>query len=318
MGLLKSMEDEYPFLNSFFLEFLESRGIFTVEDFLIHDLNALISIAGKQPNSDRLKQGIDQVLSIVDGLHRPWLNGVELLKDAQQNKQTLSLAYEGIDPFLHRVLREGFVTELVGPSSSGKTQVCLQAAASVAKGFAGRVVFIDSGNSFSAPRIAHLVNQASSSALKQESNEALHIVMKNIWCYPVFDIFSLFDVLHQLELKLKHQECSVRLLIVDSFSSLIIPLLGGSGTYGHALMVSAGNLLKKVVHEYSLCVLVTNHMVAGEWGSAKPALGESWKSIPHARLLLSRDRESNTCTISVIRHPSMAAGNQVKFRICDS
>ncbi|XP_021773426.1 DNA repair protein RAD51 homolog 4-like isoform X3 [Chenopodium quinoa] len=316
MVMLKSMQENYPLIDSIFLEFCGSRGIFTVEDFLISDLNSLISFTEKKPNPERLKQGIDQVLSIVDGLHGPLLNGVELLKDAQKSKQTF-LAYEGIDPLLHGVLREGFVTELVGPSSSGKTQVCLQAAATVAKEYASGVVLLDSGNSFSAPRIAHLVNQASFSTSKQADNEALHIVMKNIWCYPVFDIFSLFNVLHQLELKLKNEMCSVRLLIVDSFSSLIIPLLGGGGPYGHAQMVSAGNLLKKIAHEYSICVLVTNHMVAGEGGSAKPALGESWKSVPHVRFLLSRDRETNTCTISVVRHPSMAAGNQAKFKICD-
>ncbi|KAL2906895.1 DNA repair protein RAD51-like protein 4 [Bienertia sinuspersici] len=262
------MEDKYPLIDSNFQDFCGSCGIFTVEDFLIHDLNALIPFAGKQPNSERLKQGIDQVLSIVDGLHRPWLNGVELLKDAQEHKQTLSLAYEGIDPLLNGALREGFVTELV----------CLQATASVAKGYAGHIVFIDSGNSFSAPRIAQILNQISHASSIQDNNEALHILMENIWCYPVFDIFSLFDVLHQLELKLKSQMCSVRLLIVDSFSSLIIPILGGNGPYGHALMISAGNLLKKIAHEYSISVLVTNHMVAGENGSTKPALGESWKS----------------------------------------
>ncbi|XP_048504309.1 DNA repair protein RAD51 homolog 4 isoform X2 [Beta vulgaris subsp. vulgaris] len=216
MGFLKSMEDKYPLLDSIFQEFCGSRGIYTVEDFLIHDLNALILSAEKKPTSERLKQGIDQLLSIVNGIHKPWLNGVELLNDAQQNKQTLSLAYEGIDPFLHGALREGFVTELVGPSSSGKTQVCLQAAASVAKRYADRVAYIDSGNSFSAPRIAHLVKRASYSAPKQDNNEALHIIMKNIWCYPVFDIFSLFDVLHQLELKLKSQVCVVNLCLQNT------------------------------------------------------------------------------------------------------
>ncbi|XP_021773425.1 DNA repair protein RAD51 homolog 4-like isoform X2 [Chenopodium quinoa] len=276
MVMLKSMQENYPLIDSIFLEFCGSRGIFTVEDFLISDLNSLISFTEKKPNPERLKQGIDQVLSIVDGLHGPLLNGVELLKDAQKSKQTF-LAYEGIDPLLHGVLREGFVTELVGPSSSGKTQVCLQAAATVAKEYASGVVLLDSGNSFSAPRIAHLVNQASFSTSKQM--------------------------------------CSVRLLIVDSFSSLIIPLLGGGGPYGHAQMVSAGNLLKKIAHEYSICVLVTNHMVAGEGGSAKPALGESWKSVPHVRFLLSRDRETNTCTISVVRHPSMVGFFKTMYKL---
>ncbi|OAY84732.1 DNA repair protein RAD 4 [Ananas comosus] len=39
--------------------------------------------------------------------------------------------------------------------------------------------------------------------------------------------------------------------------------------------------------------IVTNHMVGGEGGIIKPALGESWKNIPHVRLVVSRDQESN-------------------------
>ncbi|KAH9620921.1 hypothetical protein KSS87_011027 [Heliosperma pusillum] len=314
MVLLKSLK-EHPIIDSSFLEFCESRGILTVEDFLIHDLNVLVSFAEKQFNSERLKQGIDQVLLIVNELHRPWLNGVELLKDAQENKCNLSRTLEGLDSLLQGVLREGFVTELVGPSSSGKTQVCLQAAASVAKGHVGGVVFIDTGNSFSATRIARLISDVSSVASPQINYDALHNIMKNISCYPAFDIFSLFDVLQQLESKLKHQvrsrQFSVKLLIVDSFSSLIIPVLGGGGPYGHALMISAGYLLKKIANEYNVCVLATNHMVAGEGGSAKPALGESWKMIPHVRLLLAHDRETNSCNISVLKHPSI-----VSFLIC--
>lgn len=80
-------------------------------------------------------------------------------------------------------------------------------------------------------------------------------------------------------------------------------------------MASTGSLLKKIAHEYNVCVLVTNHMVSAEGGSSKPALGESWKSIPHVRLLLSRDRESNTCSIAVLKHPSKAAQSEVRFAI---
>ena len=50
---------------------------------------------------------------------------------------------------------------------------------------------------------------------------------------------------------------------------------------------------------------VTNHVVGGEGGTSKPALGESWKSVPHIRLLLSRECGSNVCNISILKHPSM-------------
>ncbi|GAB4824354.1 hypothetical protein Ancab_007242 [Ancistrocladus abbreviatus] len=273
MAPLKSLEGDYPIIDSDFQKFCALQGILTVEDFLVQDLNALVVLVEKQPNSKRLKEGIDQICSIVNGMCQPWLNGVEMLRDSQQNKHVFSIGCDRIDSLLHGGLREGFLTELVGPSSSGKTQVCLQAAASAAMLYAGGVVFLDSGNSCSPRRIAEFIRQNSLSTSMEENHITIEKAMSSISCYRIFDIFTLLDVLHQLESKLKR----------------------------HALMISAGYLLKKLAHQYSLSVLVTNHMVGGEGGLAKPALGESWKSIPHVRLLLSRDQESNICRISVLK-----------------
>ncbi|KAK3007632.1 hypothetical protein RJ639_015343, partial [Escallonia herrerae] len=201
----------------------------SVEDLLIHDLYVLVALAEQQSDSERLKQGITQVLSIIDGQHQPWLNGMDLLEDAQQSKHLLSTGCERIDFLLQGGLREGHLTELVGPSSSGKTQVCLQVASNVAKEYSGSVVFFDTGNSFSPKRIEQIVGQLSDHS-DIESNKLIEQVMNNIVCHPVFDIFTLLDVLHQLESKLRSQGGSkVRLLIVDSISSLITPILGGSG-----------------------------------------------------------------------------------------
>ncbi|KAG8644504.1 hypothetical protein MANES_11G135500v8 [Manihot esculenta] len=247
MAPLKSLEARYPLLDSNFQSFCASNGIFTVEDFLLHDLSVLTAFAEQQPNSDRLKEGITQLLSIIDRQHQPWLNGLQLLEDARQNKHVLSTGFEEIDKLLGGGVREGQLTELVGPSSSGKTQ--------------------------------------------------------------------------QLENSLKSQgpkgDCKVQMLIVDSISSLITHVLGGSGPQGHALMTAAGFLLKKLAHEHNIAVLVTNHMVAGEGGTLKPALGESWKSIPHVRLLLSRDPGNKISNISILKHPSLASGEVARFVIDD-
>ncbi|KAK6144518.1 hypothetical protein DH2020_021338 [Rehmannia glutinosa] len=165
------------------------------------------------------------MVSKIESQRRPWLNGLELLEDSQINKGTLSTGCERyplccyiimsynvhnqrdddclwtrIDVLLQGGLREGHVTELVGPSSSGKTQICLKAASNVSRKYSGTVMYFDTGNSFSAKRIAQFLSQSSDPA----------------------------------------------------------------------------------------DIEVTNHMVAGEAGISKPALGESWKSIPHVRLLLSR------------------------------
>ncbi|KAM7522247.1 hypothetical protein LguiA_012149 [Lonicera macranthoides] len=275
----------------------------------------LVALMEQHSNSEKLKQGITQVLSIIDGMHQPWLNGMELLEDAQQNKHILSTGCERIDALLQGGLREGHLTELVGPSSSGKTQVCLQAASSIAKRYSGSVVFVDTGNSLSPKRVAQIISQISDPA-DEEVNKVLERVMKNIVCHGVFNIFTLLDVLNQLKSNFKSQiSFQVRLLIVDSISSLITPILGGSGAHGHALMISAGFLLKELAHEHNLAIIVTNHMVGGEGGNLKPALGESWKSIPHVRLRLSRDQKSNICNMSILKHPYMASRQEVKFMI---
>lgn len=220
-------------------------------------------------------------------------------------------SFSSVDMLLGGGLREGQLTELVGPSSSGKTQVCLQAASNVAEKHMGRVVYLDTSNSFSPQRIARFVDLGTHNFLQD--------VMKSILCHSVFDIFTMFDVLHQLELDLKSQLLNgprrIRLLIIDSISSLITPILGGSGLQGHSLMTSAGFLLKKLAHEHNLVVLVTNHTVGGDGGVPKPALGETWKSIPHVRLMLSRDRGNNAFSVSIIKHPSMAPGEAASFTI---
>ncbi|XP_047255668.1 DNA repair protein RAD51 homolog 4 isoform X2 [Capsicum annuum] len=280
----------------------QERKVF--EDFLLHDLYVLVISTEQHHNSERLKEGITQVLTIINKQHQPWVDGQDLLDDALQNKRFLPTGCKSIDTFLLGGLREGYLTELVGTSSSGKTQICLQAASAVAKSW-GKIVFLDSGNSFSPKRVSQIITQTSDLSA-YEVDKGLQQVMNNIVCLSVFDIFTLFEVLHQLKNNLRSQiDQHIRMVIIDSISSLITPILGGGGAHGHALMVSVGFLLKRLAHEHDISILVTNHMVVGEGGTSKPALGESWRSIPHVRLLLSRGHIRNISSMSVLRHPHM-------------
>ncbi|MQM06529.1 hypothetical protein Taro_039353 [Colocasia esculenta] len=317
MPPLGSLEQEFPIIDSNFRRFCASHGIFSVEDFLVNDLCALTGFAEREPMSEALKKGIAQVVSLMDRQHQPWLNGIDLLRDARGNKRILPTGCQGIDFVLQGGLREGLLVELVGPSSSGKTQVCLHAAAHVVDEQLGTVMFLDTGNSFSAERISSFLDHSSmsSSYSKVAKERRCCSVMNSIVCQPVFDIFELLDMLHQLGITLSHKVRSegnkLCLLIVDSISSLITPILGGKDSHGRSLMISTGFALKRLANEHNLSVLVTNHMVGGEGGTLKPALGESWKSIPHMRLLLSHDCGTNMCTVSVLKHSSMVPSSQV-------
>ncbi|GAA0165717.1 DNA metabolism protein [Lithospermum erythrorhizon] len=313
MGSLECLEEKYPIIDSEFRQFCASHNILSVEDFLMQDLYALNIVAEQRSNPEKLKLGITQILDVMNNQHQPWLNGQELLENALLNKQSLSVGCDRINALLQGGLRKGRLTELVGPSSSGKTQICFQAASYAATHGIANVMFIDTGNSFSPKRIAQFVNKMSNHVIDQES---LRRIMNKIVCHSVYDILSLLDILHQLEINLKHQnDFQVMMLIVDSLSSLITPVLGADGAHGHALLVQVGFMLKKIAYEHNIAVLVTNHMVASEGGSLKPALGERWKSIPHVRLHLSRDSSNNTSWMSILGHPSVATGVAVEFEM---
>ncbi|XVF46466.1 hypothetical protein PTKIN_Ptkin03bG0028700 [Pterospermum kingtungense] len=248
MAQLKNLERDYPIIDSNFQQFCVSHGIFSgrlffrnfiqrklikfnffpffffsilvlliiplcdlnpfsVEDFLIHDLYTLAAFAEQSISSERLKEGITQVLSIMDEMmHQPWQNGLELLEDAKRNKHLLPTGIEGIDLLLGGGVRVGQLTELVGPSSSGKTQVCLQTASNVARNYT--VLYLDTGNSFSPQRIAHFLGKTNELVSAQAKDQILQKVMSNILCRSVFDIFAMFDVLHQLQYRLLYQVSS--------------------------------------------------------------------------------------------------------------
>ncbi|XP_057852060.2 DNA repair protein RAD51 homolog 4 isoform X2 [Cryptomeria japonica] len=317
------------------LQFFAAHGIISVEDFLIHDLYTLAAIAEHQGSSEVLKQAIAEILSFVDKQHAQWLTGAQLLDSIQQNKLVLPTGCEGVDSLLGGGLLEGTLTELVGPSASGKTQICLRATSHVAYHSQAAVMYLDTCNSFSSKRVVDFLDVLCKSSLNSKDQQGeFERTMKEIFHYNVFDIYSMLDLLHHTEFCMRTQDKNrnpmVRLLIVDSVSSVITPVLSGSNLQGHSLMISLGMILKKLALEYNLAVLdsvlirvifcqintiilcserknntmITNHTVLDKWGVLKPALGESWKCMPHVRLLLSRDPVNDICDISLIKHTS--------------
>ncbi|XP_041995269.1 DNA repair protein RAD51 homolog 4-like isoform X3 [Salvia splendens] len=304
MAPLEDLERDYPIIDSNFRMFCASHGIFTDTDFLMHDLSALEAFARQDYAPQKLEHD-------VKGNVATTMIYTSIIQWA--NLKIDNGFWTSIDILLQGGLRAGHVTELVGPSCSGKTQVCLKAASHVARNSLGKVVYFDTGNSFSPKRVAQFLSFSPDPSTTQ-LNKTVERDMSSIVCHSVFDIFTLLDMLRQLRNNLRSQiSFQMRMLIIDSLSSLIAPVLGGGGVHGHALMATAGLLLKEIAHESNLCVVVTNHMVAGEAGMLKPALGESWKSIPHVRLLLSGKYSANGTRIKILKHPYLASGKSTDF-----
>tara|TARA_B110000208_G_scaffold47559_1_gene62993 strand:+ start:188 stop:1141 length:954 start_codon:yes stop_codon:yes gene_type:complete len=273
-------------------------------------------------------------------------SGLELLLRQKQSATLISTGDAALDAALKGGFLCGEVTELVGESSTGKTQLCHAAAASAAM-VGARVVWIDATNGFSAKRLRQLVDarlarvaggssagsgDASAAAAPTAASPRRDAALRRVSRCGAFTYASAMQalsgvwreqaaaqaVVHAAAKRRKRgdgdvaaeppvaDEPPVRLIVVDSITALLAPILGGDRyAQGHAAMMELGLLLVRLAEALQCAVIVTNGTVndraakdaaersvgGGSGGSSgvttKPALGPSWASVPHARLHLA-------------------------------
>lgn len=176
---------------------------------------------------------------------------------------TLSTGSDALDEVLDGGLRTTEVTEVVGRSGCGKTQLCLTAAVAAAlKGHS--VVYLDATNGFSARRCLEIARHRAAAAdaastmgscnvQAATSPGGLHGVMARIRVLPVFDVFGALNSLEHIASSLDrkpHGSSSdgaealsnddgtqfsdddylapgPSLVILDSVTALVAPILGG-------------------------------------------------------------------------------------------
>jgi RAD51-like protein 3 len=187
-----------------------------------------------------------------------------------------------VDRVLGGGLHTAEVTELVGGSSVGKTQLCHHLAV-VAAGHHGRVVYIDTNGSFSAARVEEM---AGARGLSPDA------VLPAIEYRSVTDAAGLLRELHQL--RATAATAARAAIIVDSVAAVFTPVLGRQQIKGSAMLAEAGAVLQTIAAVGRCVVLTTNYgYIDKERGSEKPGLGPAWASVPHCRLQLNRD--ASTC-----------------------
>ena len=232
------------------------------------------------------------------------------------------------------------MTELTGEAGTGKTQLCLSAAASAAA-LGHRVVYVDTGACFSASRVKEFHRGfVTDDADGAEVEQHLNLTLDLITVLRVHDVFELFKALEELGLGLAGDPGApgdgglegerefldiggqLGLLVIDSLSSLLSPVLTRAHHQGYTVMAAVGALLRSLAPAHDCAVLYTNHTVSagganGQPGgdrsgaaSVKPALGIRWTSTPHRRLSLSRSTVGGLggqCAAEVIYGPGTGA-----------
>ncbi|XP_051491943.1 DNA repair protein RAD51 homolog 4 isoform X5 [Apus apus] len=308
-----------PGLTEEMIQLLQAKGIRTVVDFVSSDLE---DVAQKCSLSYKALVAVRRVLLAQFSAFPA--NGADLYEELKSSTAILSTGSPSLDQLLDSGLYTGEVTELMGAPGSGKTQVCLSIAASVSLGLKQHVVFLDSTGGFTASRLYQMLQ-----ARAEDEGEQLE-ALQRIQVVRVFHIYELLRALQELRDRLSQQALRpagpLKILVLDSVSAVVYPLLGGKQSEGLAIMMQLARELKTLAREFSLAVVVTNQVTRdSSTGLLKPALGRSWSFVPSTRVLLESkeatwekatwEKATTQRIASLAKSPRQPTGIQVELDI---
>ncbi|NXD95535.1 RA51D protein, partial [Chaetorhynchus papuensis] len=302
-----------PGLTEDMIQLLRANGIRTVVDFVSSDLE---DVSQKCSLSYKALVAVRRVLLAQFSAFPA--NGADLYEELKSSTAILPTGSPSLDQLLDSGLYTGEVTELMGAPGSGKTQVCLGIAASVSLGLKQHVLFLDSTGGFTASRLYQMLRA-------QTEDEEEQAALQRIQVVRAFSIYELLSALQELRDRLSQQVVSsmgpLKMVLLDSVSAVIYPLLGGRQSEGLALMMQLSRELKTLAREFSLAVVVTNQVTRDSGtGPLKPALGRSWSFVPSTRVLLESkettwDKGTTQRVASLAKSPRQPTGIQVELDI---
>ncbi|XP_062816566.1 DNA repair protein RAD51 homolog 4 isoform X4 [Anolis carolinensis] len=267
---------------------LREQGVHTVVDLASSDLEALAqrcSLSFKGLSSSRR-------LLLARFSSFP-ANGTDLFEELHKGGAILPTGTPSLDRLLDTGLYTGEITEFVGAPGSGKTQTCLEIAAHTALVLKQAVLYVDSSGGFSAARLLQILGRMTAS--QEEQTEAL----RRVHVMRVFEAYKMLDVLQDLRSSLAQQALSggggsAKVLVLDSAWALLSPVLGGRSPDGLALMSHLALEMKTLAKDFGVALVLTNAVTRDpSGGRPRAALGRSWASVPHTRVLLEKDGPGN-------------------------
>ncbi|MEG9194397.1 MAG: DNA repair and recombination protein RadB [Archaeoglobales archaeon] len=204
-----------------------------------------------------------------------------------------------IDLLLGGGIETGTITQLYGPSGTGKTTLCLMFAKSAAKNY--KVAFVDT-EGLSGERVKQIFQDIS--------------LFSNVYVQEVYTFRQQSSALREIEKLAKNDE--VRLVIVDCFTSLYRSELEDEARQIKVKRELTAQLtyLLGLARKMDLAVLITNQMFTDvKTGLDKPLGGTS---IDHlSKTILSLERAGAFRRATLIKHRYRKEGESCEFQITD-
>nr|XP_027237106.1 DNA repair protein RAD51 homolog 4-like [Penaeus vannamei] len=280
---------------------LKNAGIKTIIDFMLRDSETLAretSVSYKDLQSIR---------RIIHAHHAAFaVSGTDVLDEAVRSSVVISTGITSLNSLLGGGLMTGEVVEICGGWGEGKTSLCVQLALHAALRQGMHTLFIDPSASVSPSKLAPFIEALS------EEEEVMEKALSRIKVTSPADIWGLFRALEKT-----YHPCitldgsagsssgsnsqsagKLKLVIVDSLSNLVMPLLDGTRKEGLGILSQLAITLKALASEQQIAVVVVNNVVQIHNGSSvhrsdshpkwKPALGRYWEHVPHTRLFVEQ------------------------------
>jgi len=279
---------------------LSKGGVFSVERVLSMENQQLIDLSAFRWNDQDvvfLKHFLSKRCSDQSD---PPASLEQLFDHHRYFTHTLSSGSPVLDGLIGGIRTEQLV-ELSGESSTGKSELCMSACADAVLNHRVKVLYIDSGGNFDYKRFYEiLVSKLQFDSIHTSIENKAKKVMAMVSVAQASDIQSLSVVMAQTcdIIESDSSEHPFRLVVVDSLTPLLSPLVGTGGKHskaGYAVLSRTAMALRRLAVKFGIAVLYTNSTVRDTMSPffiMKPSLGLSWISVPDVRILLSRHEES--------------------------
>jgi RAD51-like protein 3 len=229
-------------------------------------------------------------------------------------------------------INRGEITEIIGYSSSGKTQFCYTIASNVVTKYNDEVLYIDTDLSFSRDRMTNIFKYRFPRLFKSSSD--LRETMNKIKVIRVLDINSLINILeriaHDLETNSRNEFNKIGVIIIDSLTtplSLAVKKLNLLASEEKdkkkeislrcealSLISQMANTLHTLASKHSIAIIVAN--------SQSVTLKQNWKNFCAISLLIEKIEKhlkSSIRNIKITQTNRLVNHNSYcdKFEICD-
>jgi len=266
---------------------LKSAGICTIKGFLMVTKKELLNIKGISEQKLEKMQGAAQKLENLT-----FMNANEVLLKRNKIKR-ITTGSNALDDMLCGGVESQAITEVFGEFRTGKTQLALTLCVTAQlqqeqRGGNGKVIFIDTENTFRPERIQQIC---------QRFNVDSNSILENIKVARAYTVDHLNSLLLHAAKQMYIEEFS--LLIVDSIMAPFRVDFAGRGELSERQQILGRTLsrLIKISEQFNVAVFIVNQVMAdpsGTMGDCKKPIGGN--ILAHAsttRLYLKKGKGEN-------------------------